>query len=160
VPIHQALPDALNIFAQDGIVEIVGIAVEFARDSVAQPALGAAAHLHAIAQCGREVCAATGASTWKSASSPARKFRAVRGGKSGLFSKRIQRYKTAQLGTLRIEQDSPEGLASHHGQINELPRTLARLRNARIDRRHLLRKARAQFSQWLAAARTRSRACG
>ena len=47
---EQRLPDALHILGQDWVVDIVRIAVDLARNAVAQAPLGTAAHVTAVAQ--------------------------------------------------------------------------------------------------------------
>ena len=52
---QQRLPQALHIFHGDRVVQIVGVAVQAARNVVAQAALGGRRHLGAVAQVGQRV---------------------------------------------------------------------------------------------------------
>ena len=53
--LQQRLPDRLDVFAQNGVVNVVGIPVELPHDTLTEPALGAGSHLAAVAH-GRKLC--------------------------------------------------------------------------------------------------------
>ncbi len=50
---QQGLPNALHVVGQHGVVQVVGVAVNFAGNAVAQASFVAAGHVAAIAQRGQ-----------------------------------------------------------------------------------------------------------
>ena len=47
------LPNTLHVIHDDGVIEIVGVAVELSRNAIAQLALGAGREVAAVAQIGQ-----------------------------------------------------------------------------------------------------------
>ena len=52
---QQTLPDVLHVFDDDRVVDVVGVAVDLARDLVAESALGTGRHLAAISHAGQQL---------------------------------------------------------------------------------------------------------
>ena len=50
---QQGLPNALHVLGEDGVIHVIRVTVELARNAVPQPALGTGRHVGAITQVGQ-----------------------------------------------------------------------------------------------------------
>ena len=106
----------LHVFDQHRVVDVVGVAVQLARDLLAQLALGARAQVAGVAQLGSCACAGTTASSSASRGGQAAR---ERGEGQEASSKRIQRAGSRSISAVRgVEQDGPgRALRRDQGQV-------------------------------------------